>query len=237
VTENTIAFFDGAVEMVNLIARLIRRPLSRDRPLPLLCLVRSRGQVGIMEVLLHDRIMAATPRRVPHAHVDVEQLEGRRDVRALLIALCRQLGLDNHGFPPIEFRHFPLVIWLMDQDLGDIVVDQPAELVRRLRTRLGMSWVDVVADAGAGAGAHALPGGLNAVASRLLKVLLPPTLFRARISGWIPGVGREFRWCMRQRYVVPRLSASFPGFGVRLTKRHRPGEKGDQVDKLLVHAC
>jgi hypothetical protein len=143
VTENAIAFFDGAVEMVSLIAKLIRRPRRRDRPLPMLCLVRSRAQAGIMDALLHDRIVAATPRRVPNAYVDVEQMEGERDVRALLIALCRQLGLDNHGFPPIEFRHFPLVIWLMDQDLGDITVDQPAELVRRLRTRLSMSWFAV----------------------------------------------------------------------------------------------
>jgi hypothetical protein len=236
VSESNVAFFDGAVEVVDLVARLIRRPLHRDRPLPLLCLVRAGAQAGVMEALLRDRIVAAKPRRVPNAYVDVDSLEGRRDVRSLLIALCRQLGLDNHGFPPIEFRHLPLVIWLMDQDLGDIVVDQPAELARRLRTRLGTSWYDVVAETGAGVGEHALPAGLNAVASGLLRLLVPPALFRARISGRIPGVGREFRWLMTQRYVVPRLSGSFPGFGVRLTRRHRSGEQAGQVDRLLVHA-
>jgi ABC-type branched-subunit amino acid transport system substrate-binding protein len=120
----------------------------------------------------------------------------------------------------------------MDQDLGDITVDQPAELVRRLRTRLSMSWFDVVA----GSAADAVPSGLNAVVSSVLRLLLPTAVFRARISGRIPGVGAEFRWAMRQRYVVPRLSVSFPGFGVRLTIGHRPGEKADQVDRLLVHA-
>jgi hypothetical protein len=217
---------------MNLIARLVRRPVRRDRALPMLCLVRGRPQADVMGGLLHERIVAASPRRVPNAYVDVEGLEDERDLRGLLVALCRQLGLDNHGFRPIEFRHFPLVTWLMDQNLGDITVDQPAELVRQLRTRLGRSWLDLVGEAGE----RSAPGGLHAFGASLLRALVPPALFRARISGRIPSVGREFRWCMRQRYVVPRLSGSFPGFGVRLTQRHRSGEEADQVDRLLVHA-
>ncbi len=230
--EDPIAFFDAPGELVRLIVGLVRRDRGRDRPLPLLCLVRSRAQAGIIGAF-HDSMNEAPPRRVPHALVDVEQLpKAERAVRGLLSALRRQLSLDNHGFPPIKFRHFQLVTWLMDQDYEDEVVDQAAELTRRLRRRLVMSWLDVVS----GAGAQALPAPLNALASSLLRALLRPALFRALTSGWIPGAGREFRWLMRQRYVVPRLSTSFAGFGVRLSVRHREGEQSDQVDRLLMHA-
>jgi hypothetical protein len=235
-----IAFFDGAAELVRLITELTGRPRDRDVPLPLLWLKRSGAQAGVISGL-HARIMAATPRRVPNARVDVAQyplqypLRGDRDVQALLallVELCGQLGLDKHGFPRITFRHFRLVAWLMKQDHDANVVDERAWLVQELRKWMSPSLLDLVA----AAGQQAAPPGLTALLAGLLRLLVPAALFHARVSGRIPGIGREFRWCMRQRYLVPRLSASFAGFGVRLTWPHRKGEEVDQVARLMVHA-
>jgi hypothetical protein len=227
-----IAFFEGAGELVGLVARLVTRLTYRDRPLPMLYLIRSVAQSDLLPSLLHERMNAAAPRRVPHAYVDVEAENEDGGVSQPLIALCRQLGLDNHGFPPIEFRHFPLLIWLMEQDLGPITVNQSAELLRKLHNRLGLSWFDAIADAGS---APAL-GPIQTLVASLLKLVVRPVLLRVRLTGRLPGIGREFRWFMRQRYVVPRLSRSFAGFGVRLTRRHIDGEETDQVDRLIVHA-
>ncbi|WP_280361188.1 hypothetical protein [Nocardia wallacei] len=56
------------------------------------------------------------------------------------------------------------------------------------------------------------------------------------VSGRAPGLSREARWFMGQRYLSPELSVSFLGFAGRLVQPNRRHEDPEQVAKLLVHA-
>jgi len=70
----------------------------------------------------------------------------------------------------------------------------------------------------------------------LIRRVVPEVLFRAAVSGRIPGFGRRYRWFMRQQYLALLQSVNFLGFAERLTEGVRQPEDVDQVEKLLVNA-
>ncbi|MEU0155978.1 hypothetical protein [Micromonospora fulviviridis] len=60
----------GGLELLHLLARLLRRPRRGDRRLPLLWLVRPAGD-GAAGALLRRFVGQGTRRRVPHAVLDL----------------------------------------------------------------------------------------------------------------------------------------------------------------------
>ncbi|KAA2256366.1 hypothetical protein F0L68_26670 [Solihabitans fulvus] len=216
--------FEGAREFMRLFAALVARPRKGDRDLPMLRLVMPQDG-GALLAALDDRLAA-----VPHALVDAA---GADDVQELLRALCQQLAMDRFRLPPLRFRRFLLADWLTGHDdlshLDGVAARR--ELARRLRARLGRWGEELLAE-----GDRQLTGPMQRLALWLWRLLIPTAVFRARVSGRIPGFGREFRWFMHQQYLAPRLSRTFIGFAQRLTSGPRAKENAEQVDKLLVHA-
>ncbi|MGW7041853.1 hypothetical protein ACWGDT_03845 [Streptomyces avermitilis] len=161
-------------------------------------------------------------------HQDVEAL------RVLLDEVCHGLARQRSGQPRLRFRHFSLVQWAMNTRLppGARTDEYPAVLAAGLRAaRRG-------ADRPA-ADLTGLGGALDPVLQFLWNVLtvaVPPALFRVVAGGRVPGLGRTYRWFMRQPYLRPQLSGNFLGLAERLTAGYRADEPSEQVAKLLVHA-
>lgn len=132
----------GGLELLHLLARLLRRPRRGDRRLPLLWLVRPAGD-GAAGALLRRFVGQGTRRRVPHAVLDLTAgpvagaaRPGPDDVAGVLRELHRQLSVEAFGAARLRFRHYPLADWLMHQSLAvgvDAADSGRAALVRRLR--------------------------------------------------------------------------------------------------------
>ncbi|MFC0003223.1 type 1 periplasmic-binding domain-containing protein [Micromonospora siamensis] len=223
----------GSLDLLTLLARLLRRPRRGDRQLPLLWLTRAPGSADVA-ALLRRFLGQGAGRRVPHAVVDLAGRPETDDVPAVLRELHRQLSLEAFGVARLRFRHYPLADWLMQQTLtigtgpGD---SGRGTLVRRLRDwrgRRGGEDPQVGGDSGVGAAVQLLLW--------LLRRAVPSVVFRIAVSGRVPLVGRQYRWFMRQQYLAPRQSITFLGFAERLTAGWRDGEQPAQVEKLLLHA-
>jgi len=226
-TDSGPVSFVGAKDVLRLIESLLARPRDHETDLPMVCLVQRPVDARLLSLLARP-LSTDGPRQVPHARVDAT---GARGVRELLRALAEQLSTERFGVRPPRFRHYLLVDWLMNQRLERSADAARAELVRRLRDHLGRWGEELLSEAGAQA-----PGIAQRLLLGVFRRLVPAAVFRARISGRIPGVGREFRWLMHQQYLAPRQSRSFIGFAQRLTTNARAGESAEQVEKLLVHA-
>ncbi|MEU9742962.1 hypothetical protein AB0E12_27650 [Micromonospora chersina] len=230
----------GGLELLHLMARLLRRPRRGDRRLPLLWLVRPAGD-GAAGALLRRFVGQGTRRRVPHAVLDLTTRPaagaarpGPDDVAGVLRELHRQLSVEAFGAARLRFRHYPLADWLMHQSLAvgvDAADSGRAALVRRLRDWRGRRAGD---DPQVGGGS-ALGTALQ-VLLWLLRRAVPSVVFRIAVSGRVPVFGRQYRWFMRQQYLAPRQSVTFLGFAERLTAGWRDGEHPAQVEKLLLHA-
>ena len=146
-------------------------------------------------------------------------------VRNLLSHVADGLARGSDGY---RFPRFRLVQWLMNQEFDGAlpVEDRIADLRDRLRER-ALRRKTVPDDAVAGM----LPPWVRA-----LGWALPPLYFRVRHSGRVPGVGRRYRWFLRQPNLAPGLSRSFVWLAERLTAGQWPDEDREQVRRLLVNA-
>ena len=213
------------LKLVELVESLVRRPGRDKSELPLLCLVSEPGGGSPLAMVAH--VFAGGDRRAPHGHVRT----AGRDVRALLHEAYVALSTGNFGMDPLRFRHYALAEWLMTVDLSELPTSRwQAELARELRRNIGLR-----AHRDAPATAQAL-GGWPGLTLWLAAVVLPATMLRVLTTGSLFGIGRQFRWFMRQQYLAPRLASNFLSFAVRLTIRARDNEDQEQIDLLLVHA-
>ncbi|MEU7197066.1 hypothetical protein AB0B04_26650 [Streptomyces xinghaiensis] len=220
----------GTVGLLRLAAFLVRRPRPRDRRLPVIWL-SGRGGPAALRVL-RERLDAPPRRRVPHAWAEAGRPDGALPVLPLLNGLRAALSVQTFGGDRLWFRHFGLLTWLLEQDVSELDSDAvPGELVRRLRQRRRLVEEPAAAHETAGQ-----LGALYHLVWQLVRKVVPAALFRIAVSGRIPGVGRQYRWFMRQHYLAPAQSGTFPALAERLTAGARHGEDPDQLNRLLVHA-
>jgi hypothetical protein len=152
---------------------------------------------------------------------DVLKLQDRlRDI-------ANELAVSNGG--SYRFPRFWLLTWLMDQELPEPNVNDRR---RRLRDLLYQRAVTRASHGGTEPGD--LKGDLP-VWGRLLWVVLLPLYLWARHSGRVPGIGRTYRWYLRQTDVAPG-NDNFFELALRLSKYQWTGEKAEQVARLLVNA-
>lgn len=230
----------GVRRLVQLIVRLSQRPRGKDNLLPIICIARQPEGDRFLK-LFDERLSRGTPRQIPHARVDAAEYETggltgegatTQAIQQVLHQLCEKFSVSRFGFAQLRFRRFLLIEWLMNQDLRDVpLLSRRRELSRRLRGDFGRWGEDLLSEV-----SQQASGTIERTILNVLKLVIPPAIFRARISGRIPGLGYEFRWFMRQQYLAPRQSGNFIGFAERLTKPARNDENSEQVQKLLVHS-
>ena len=155
------------------------------------------------------------------------------DIRQLLRTLCAQLAAPRFGGERLPFRHFELVDWLIEQDLSrEASGDRARVVVALLRGRHRPFRRD-----NDNPDSNVLDlGPRYRLLIWLIRRAVPEIIFRAAVSGRIPGFGRRYRWFMRQQYLAPEQSVSFLGFAERLAVGAQQSEDIDQVDKLLVNS-
>lgn len=226
---------------LSLVAELAVRPRRHDRALPLIWLAGAHHGGAVLDALA-GQLSSPGWYRVPHGRLTAPPPGGlgapnqaESETRPLLDQLCRKLSRPKFGAGRLWFRRYALAAWLLDQDLSDLRSDDvPGELVRRLRGRSRPRHRAGLSDRGDLSGEGLF--GVFAVLSWLLSRLVPQVVFRVAVSGRVPGIGRRYRWFMRQRYLAPARSGTFLGLAERLTVGCRDDEPPDQIDKLLVHA-
>lgn len=211
-----------------LFSELARRPARTDRRLPLIWLSSQEHDTRVLDVLLKQ--LGISSRDLPYAQVQATPEDPPHDVRQLLDDLCRKLATSSGS--DLRFRHHDVAEWLMRQELSKSgAEDRVREIVQRLRQRYQRP---------RGQGDDPASGKIDLSLQGLLIWLIislaPGVLFRATISGRIPGFGRRYWWFVHQQYLKQRQSVDFPRFAVRLIEWAREPTHRDHVDKLLVHA-
>lgn len=233
--------FRGAYELVDLIKDCYTRPSAGHRrsDLPIVWLVRDPIEYGDLLQALDRKLGGGSSetRRVPHAYHRLPAGSGGTDIGdtdtadgqsaaaktdSTVLDILRTLADEfsrgrNSRAGWYRFPRLQLVAWLMKQDLavdsaGDPEEDPPDRVLRRrLRLRAWNRRAPTVAkDIG-----QNLTGGWATAAAVLFRV---PALLRwLRSSGRVPGLGGEYRWLFRQRYLTPRDPGTFVGFAERLT--------------------
>lgn len=147
--------------------------------------------------------------------------------------LCATLAAPQFGGQRLRFRHYELAEWLMRQDLSEL---GPEDRARKIVTLLRGRHRPCRGDDNERGGNELDLGPQYRRPIWLIRRVVPEVLFRAAVSGRIPGFGRRYRWFRRQQYLAPLQAVDFLGFAERLTKGARQPEDAEQVDKLLVHA-
>ncbi|WP_239395495.1 hypothetical protein [Frankia sp. CiP3] len=230
-------------ELADLITRLIRRDHRPAQPLPLLCLIYDAETPSPVENLARRLHAPAGRRRVRFARpnlttltADPERGDTPADGRlpALLRALRRELSSNTSGPDPLVCRRLHLAQVLMrqtiDVDAAEDVHDESRVVAGMLREQFGYRWAAWLLEHGRDI--H----GLSGLVYNII-LLLPRCIVWIRTSGVIPGLGREFRWFVRQPFMTPTLSSGgFRGFAPWLTAPRRAAEDPVQVQMLLVHA-
>ncbi|MEV6274908.1 hypothetical protein [Nocardia sp. NPDC051832] len=189
-------------------------------------------------------------RAVPRAHVELAQLNEdsiipRRnsgepasestgaDVSEhclpILHRLVESFSQDNTAMGPIPFPRYRTADWLTRQRIPTEETQAAVELRTRLPRLLRLGSRDF--DGGNAEGGDWITRLVFGVFA-----LWPILRLWMWVSGRVPGLSKETRWFMHQRYMAPELSDRFLGFATRLTVPLRAGENADQVAKLLVHA-
>ncbi|MEU2031222.1 hypothetical protein [Nocardia amamiensis] len=233
-----VVSFRGVDVLEDLLRWLVRRPPRGERMLPLVGLSGDRTNVeACLEMFatalgsaVHVTVDAARLEPLPEGSSLVEDTTpGLTALRQLLYSLCKGLSADRFGrLRPLPFRRYRLAEWLMARKLeSDNELD---ELAKMLRENLGRWGEELLGDA------QQSVGTLQRLLLGVLRIVLPTAVFRARTGGRIPGIGREFRWFMRQQYLAPEQSSQFVGFAHRLTEGARRHENAEQLARLLVHA-
>jgi hypothetical protein len=219
-------------DVLDLITSLILRPGRKDRRLPLIWLSDREHGTGIVHAL-EERLGTRHRYLVPCAREEAASEDANNSIRELLKNLCARLAEPRFGLQPLRFRHYELAVWLMQQDLSEF---GPEERRERIATLLrGRHRPFRGHDNERGNNVLDL-GPQYRLPIWLIRRVVPEVIFRAAVSGRIPGFGRRYRWFMRQQYLAPLQSVNFLGFADRLTQRVRQPEDAEQVDKLLVHA-
>ncbi|MTE17456.1 hypothetical protein GLP40_32565 [Nocardia sp. CT2-14] len=225
-----------------------RRPLPR----PMICLVTNDFEGGSPLPAIEAWLAGGHGRTVPRARVDVKQM--RPDSVAIVEGEVREYELDGEqakypclpildklandisfcgsGMGPIRFPRYSTANWITRQRLRDAQADIAADELRSRLPRLlrsGSLTQPVQTLSG-------LVGGMVDKFIGALLSLWPVLRLWLFVSGVVPGLSRESRWFMNQRYLAPELSDDFLAFATRLTDPHRIRENSEQVSKLLVHA-
>ncbi|WP_433521160.1 hypothetical protein ACQPZ2_27840 [Nocardia pseudovaccinii] len=232
------ASFPAAGAFEDLLPWLVRRERRADRMLPIVGLSGAAAEVvatltmfgGALADAVYVTADAADPAELPAGSSLAEDTTpGLTELRRLLYTLCRGLSADRFGrMRPLTFRHYRLVEWLMAKKLTSD--NELRELETLLRKDFGRWGEELLAPV------ESMVGPLQRLLLGVVRLVLPKAVFRARTGGRIPGVGREFRWLMNQRYLAPEQSSQFVGFAHRLTENARRQENWQQLDKLLLHA-
>ncbi|MFI9505221.1 ABC transporter substrate-binding protein [Nocardia sp. NPDC052566] len=150
----------------------------------------------------------------------------------ILEKLSTALSSDDTAMGPIRFPRYRTADWITRQHVMETQSDIAAAELRRRLPRL-------LRRASYGEHVGSMGGFLGDTVTKLLIAVLslwPVLRLWLWVGGVVPGLSRETRWFMHQRYLAPELSDSFLGFATRLTDPHRERENSEQVAKLLVHA-
>ncbi|HEY0639750.1 MAG TPA: hypothetical protein VGD67_19050 [Pseudonocardiaceae bacterium] len=219
---------DGVPELVE---NLLRRPSRGERRLPLLWLL-GEERAAVLDELGRRLTESRATYCVPAARIREPFPGTTRGVADLLAKAGKNLSVRKFGGPRLTFPLFELAEWLLRQQLSEEAGEAPAHLLTLLRQRRHQH-------RGGSAELEQPPIDLTGpwqTAFSVLRRLVPRTVFRAAVSGRLPGIGRIYRWFMRQQYLAPQQSGTFLGFAERLTARWWPTEPEEQVRRLLVHA-
>ncbi|WBQ06855.1 ABC transporter substrate-binding protein [Kribbella sp. CA-293567] len=251
---------EGFGKLIETVDELYARPRRRcryaDTPPILGCVVAPEGTAGgpdeRPDPIPAQRLVEAIARRleakdgktkIPYAKVlqEPETVQppasavlaelGTADVLALqevLAQIADKLAVDTGG--SYRFPRFWLLSWLMKQELST----QENVKVRRRELRDLLYHRSITRASHGGTAAGDLKGDLP-VWVRVLWVVLLPLYFWARHSGTVPGIGRSYRWFLRQNDVAPG-NGNFFELALRLTKDQWTTEKAEQVARLLVNA-
>ncbi|HEV2784585.1 MAG TPA: hypothetical protein VGX25_34820 [Actinophytocola sp.] len=225
-----------------------------DRPLPLICLIgdppaaeflselaRRIGEADPPKVLFAKADAAAGAAMADHPDSEEHAADGAMRLGPPLLPLLEvlrdRLAEDRFGNQRVRrFSHFTLVDRLTRQQV------HPGES-RRERAEIAELLV-------AWHGRRSDPEKTRAEATAAARAALPlwVQIVVAVFVAWHRPVrywlwsrrvwpfGREPRWLMRQRFMLPGHSTSFLGFAERLTARQRDGESLEELKKLVVHA-
>jgi hypothetical protein len=224
--------FRGLHSLLRVVNELLNRPkwarvakagLRGDRPLPLICLIGESRAEKFVTALAQHLEDTPPPNQLFAEVTDLGNAGHGAALLPLLEILRDRLTEDRFGSQRIRrFRYFDLVNGLTRQQ-------DPAELVTAWRGRRRAGAEGPPAQAMA-----ALPAWAQALAAVFVAWHRPLRFWLWSHRVW--PFGREPRWLMRQRFMVPGHSCGFVGFAERLTSRRRDAESLDELKKLLVHA-
>ncbi|MEV5649834.1 hypothetical protein AB0L57_16445 [Nocardia sp. NPDC052254] len=248
---NTLRAIAVPDERPRILPVVVRRRKNRRLPPPILRLIAP-------ETADFDRSTGLLPRTgewlaepggrraVPRAMVDAAEArpdmfdpgfsaEGDQELEEHCLPILHELYIcfasDDTAMGPISFPRYRTADWLTRQRLTGSATEASEQLRERLPKLLrGVHATDRSATA---------LGAVGGTVARVLTLLLslwPVVRLWLFVSSHIPGLSRVSYWFMHQRYLTPRLSHSFVGFGVRLTEPMRRRENSDQIAKLLVNA-
>jgi hypothetical protein len=234
----TAAVFRGLHSLLRVVDDLLDRPrwsrvakagLRGDRPLPLICLIGDAYAEKFVTAL-SQHLEDTTPPML-FAEVDAtaagepdDDEHGAAPLVPLLEVLRDRLAEDRFGGQRIRrFRYFNLVNGLTRQRPG------------RDRVELFTAWRGRRAEQAHSAQAlAALPPWAQVLVALFVAWHRPLRHWLWSHRVW--PFGREPRWLMRQRFMVPGHSTSFVGFAERLTSPRRDAESLGELKKLLTHA-
>ncbi|WP_330253358.1 hypothetical protein OG874_01735 [Nocardia sp. NBC_00565] len=228
-------------ERPRVLRTLVRR--RRQLPRPLICLVGPAANGELLTEIYRWLGESGGRRAVPRARVELHSLAPDairpdpnatgREVNAHCLPILQRLvagfSTENTAMGPISFPRYRTADWLTRQRVTSDETEAAVELRARLPKLLRLGSRD--SDSMGGEVGDWLTWVVFAVLA-----LWPVLRLWMWISGRVPGLSKETRWFMRQRYMAPELSDSFLGFATRLTASLRNDENEDQVAKLLVHA-
>ncbi|MGW4350736.1 hypothetical protein ACWELJ_01465 [Nocardia sp. NPDC004582] len=225
-----------------------RRPLPR----PIICLVTTNFEGGSPLPAVESWLAGGHGRTVPRVRVDVKQMrpdsvaieegqvreyeldgdQAKYPCLPILDKLANDISFCNTGMGPIRFPRYSAANWITRQRLRDAQADIAADELRGRFPRLLRSG-SLTQPVGTLSG---LVGGIVDKVVGVVLSLWPVLRLWLFVSGVVPGLSRESRWFMNQRYLAPELSDNFLAFATRMTDPHRIRENSEQVSKLLVHA-
>ncbi|MEV0250872.1 hypothetical protein AB0H76_30055 [Nocardia sp. NPDC050712] len=236
-------------EQPRVLATMLRG--RRRLPRPLICLVGPAATSDLMKELHQWFGESGGRRAVPRARAELHRLgddaivprppetitgqpgatgpEVAEHCLPILQRLVESFSRDDTAMGPIAFPRYRTADWLTRQRIGTEETQAAVELRARLPRLLRLGSRDF--DSGSSEGGDWITRLVFGVLA-----LWPILRLWMWISGRVPGLSKETRWFMHQRYMAPELSNSFLGFATRLTVPLRDDENAEQVAKLLIHA-
>ncbi|HEX3787429.1 MAG TPA: hypothetical protein VHW44_06175 [Pseudonocardiaceae bacterium] len=270
-----LPIFTGADRIARLIGALYQRPRFGDRPrdlhetdivwgelidrrerpgrkgLPMVCLVRSGDQIGLLRGLDH-LLDEAKPRGVRHAYQSLSDTSGLAagsfgpptntdplstadvlTIRNILRTARNQLiNSPRARNSQLRFPLFTLADWLLSTRKKKNDQNPDATLRRQLQ-RQGIverliGTTKTISDE--------LPEGIRwKIPVWLLRALTLLT-FRLAVTGRVPILSGRYRWFLRQPHLAPEMSGTFVRFAERLIEGEWQKEAPEYVARLLVNS-